>query len=138
MKYYRPLSLLLAVAFTIVGIAFAAIPNGVLHLFNSISSPFSLPQMPVAGYGFYLVLATAYMYLVTVIASMMYRLPRNRFFPIMLIHAKLASSAISISLFLFQARYLIYAANFLIDGTIGSVVLVLYITMERNGKWESS
>ncbi len=137
MKCYRPLSLFLAAVFAIVGIVFLVIPDGVLQFFNSISPAFALPQAPTAGHGFYLVLAAAYMYVVSVIAFMMYRSPRNRAFPLLLVHAKLASSVLSISFFFFQSRYLICLTNFLVDGTIGSVVLGIYLTIERRGQWES-
>lgn len=138
MKYYRPMSLALAIIFAAVGILFVVAPDGVLRFFDSLSPALSLPQMPLMGYGFYLILAGAYMYVVTVLAFMMYRLPRNGYFPLLLVHAKLASSVLSIVLFLFQSRYLIYAANFLVDGTIGVVILAVYLKLKRKGEWASS
>jgi hypothetical protein len=43
----------------------------------------------------------------------------------------LASSILSLALFLLHAHYLIYLANFIIDGVIGIVVLTLYVKMRK-------
>jgi len=68
---------------------------------------------------------------VTILAFLMYRSPKNRILPLLLAHAKLASSIVSLAFFLQQSRYLIYLANFAVDGAIGIVVLVMYLKMRR-------
>jgi hypothetical protein len=67
----------------------------------------------------------------------MFKHPENHYFPLLLIHAKLVSSILSLALFLLQAHYLIYLANFIVDGIIGLVVSILYLKMRRT-EWAYS
>jgi hypothetical protein len=82
-----------------------------------------MPQSPVEGVSFYLILAVAYMYMVTLLAFKMYRHPREKSYPFLLANAKLASSAVSLYLFLIYQPYLIYITNCVVDGCIGLMVL---------------
>jgi len=134
MKMYRPLSLVMTVLFAATGILFLFFPDNVLGLFNSISSVLGMTQSPVNGPNFYLILAVGYMYVVTLLAFLMFKHPENRQFPFLLANAKLASSVLSLALFLFDAHYLIYLANFVVDGLIGIVVLLLYVNA-RSVAW---
>jgi hypothetical protein len=111
---------------------FLFLPDSALIFFNSISGYFGLPQSPVQGTGFYLILASAYMYLVTLLAYLMYRYPEQNIYPFLLAQGKLASSIISIYLFLMHQPYLIYLANFVIDGFIGIAALYL-MKMKKAG-----
>ena len=131
MKVYKSISLLLLFLFAFTGMLFLLIPDRVLILFNTVSSPLGVPQLTVTNGSFYLILAVGYMYLVTVLAFLMFKHPENRYFPLLLIHAKLASSVLSLALFLVQAHYLIYLANFFVDGIIGIVILTLYLKTRR-------
>jgi len=131
MKVYKSISLLLLFLFAITGMLFLLIPDRVLILFNTVSSPLGMPQLTVTNWSFYLILAVGYMYLVTVLAFLMFKHPENRYFPLLLIHAKLASAVLSLALFLVQAHYLIYLANFFVDGIIGIVILTLYLKTRR-------
>ncbi len=137
MKLYRPLSFTLAVVFAVVGILFISIPDGVLGLFNAVSPQFGLQRSPLTGFNFYLILAAGYMYIVTVLAYMMYRHPGTGIFPLLLAHAKLASSLISLSFFLFHSAYLIYLTNFIVDGFIGGLALFFYLKIRRDPNWAS-
>jgi hypothetical protein len=65
------------------------------------------------------------MYFVTLLAYLMYRYPEEKIYPFLLAQGKLASSLISIYLFLRYQPYLIYFANFVIDGFIGLAALYL-------------
>lgn len=127
---YRMISLGLAVAFGGVGILFLMVPGGVLHYFNDLSVTLGLQPSPVEGINFYLILAAGYMYVVTLLAWFMYRQPTNRFFPVLLLNAKLASSIFSLIFFLVVGRALIYLTNGIIDGLIGIGVLLL-VKMQR-------
>lgn len=69
MRTYKILSLILILLFACTGILFLFVPGGVFNLFNSLSSYFGMPQSPVTGFNFYLILASGYMYLVTVLLS---------------------------------------------------------------------
>jgi hypothetical protein len=131
MKTYRFVSLLLASLFAITGLLFLLVPDRVLALFNDFSAALGMPETPVMGWHFYLILAVGYMYLVTFLTFSMYRHPENKYFPQLLAHAKLASSLLSLALFLLHAHYLIYLANFLVDGAIGATAVILYLKMGR-------
>jgi hypothetical protein len=137
MKFYRPASIIMVLLFAVTGLLFLAIPDRVQTLFNNFSSTFGMPEAPLTGFGFYLILAIGYMYLVTLLAFLMYRHPENKYFPQLLAHAKIASSLLSLGLFIFHAHYLIYLANFIIDGVIGTVVIILYVKMGRASRWAS-
>jgi hypothetical protein len=131
MKIYKSASFGLMLVFAAVGIIFVSIPDKVLSFFNTLSSFVGMVQSPVAGWNFYLILATGYMYLVTILAFLMFRHPDNREYPLLLTHAKLASSIVSLALFVLNAHYLIYLANFIMDGAIGILVLTLSAKMRR-------
>ncbi len=133
MKFYRLLSLTLAFAFVVVGVLFVTYPDGVIAFFNALSAPLGMRLSPLAGFNFYLILAGSYMYVVAVLAFMMYRFPANYFFPLLLAHAKLASSTVSIIMFIFQARYLIYIANFVVDGVIGALAFYFFVRIRKEG-----
>jgi succinate dehydrogenase/fumarate reductase cytochrome b subunit len=71
------------------------------------------------------VLAVAYMYIVTLLAWMMFRRPADPVWPALLAQAKFASALVSILLFALAGPYLVYAANGVVDGLIGVAVLLL-------------
>jgi hypothetical protein len=131
MRLYRPLSLALALVFAATGLLFLFLPDGALSLFNSLSTGWGMEQAPPVGRSLYLALAVGYMYLVTLLAFQMFRHPEDRRFPFLLVNAKLVSSILSLGLFLFQAHYLVYLANFVVDGLIGAAVLMLSRTKPR-------
>ena len=122
---YKLVSLTLSIIFGIVGIIFLAIPEQVLSFFNAISLHYGLPASPTQGIGFFLILAVAYMYLVSMLAFMMYKNPENSSFPLLLINGKSVSSVVSILLIIVQSPSLIYMVNAITDGTIALGVLLL-------------
>jgi hypothetical protein len=122
---YRGFSLLLAIVFALVGLTFLLAADGVLAFFNQLSHYVGLPASPTQGTGFFLILAVGYMYLVTLLAYLMYRHPDDAWFPALLTHGKLASAVLSLGLFLFHRRFLIYLTNGLVDGLLGFSVLTL-------------
>jgi hypothetical protein len=128
---YRFAALFGAVSFAMVGLVFLAMPDGVLAFFNKLSEPLGLPPSPLQGRGFYLALAAGYMYLVTVLAVLMFRHPRSRIFPFLLAHGKLASAILSAVLFLTHRPFLMYASNSVVDGLIGAAALACYFRMGR-------
>jgi len=130
-KLYKLLSLSLSISFGIVGLIFLVIPEGVLNFFNTISLFFGLMVSPVHEIGFYLVLAVAYMYLVTMLAYLMYTHPENMNFPLLLIHGKSASSILSFALFIIHGQFLIYITNGIIDGLIALGVFLLSRKVQR-------
>ena len=126
MTPYRTISLFLAFLFSAVGAVFLFFPDAVISLFNGLSRPLGWPDSPPAGFHFYLILATGYMYLVALLAWLMFRHPDNGHFPFLLANGKIASSLLSLGFFLFHAHLLIYLANFVVDGAIGAGVLALW------------
>ncbi|MBN2238433.1 MAG: hypothetical protein JW712_01560 [Dehalococcoidales bacterium] len=132
MRFYRPVSLSFCIIFAVVGLLFLFIPDKVIEFFNTLSDYLNMFPMAVEGFGFYQLLAVGYMYAVTVIAFLMYRHPENLRYPFLLIHCKLATSVLSLVFFLFPGHYLMYLANFIIDGFIGALVLFFYLKMKRN------
>ncbi|MBN1856549.1 MAG: hypothetical protein JW846_06335 [Dehalococcoidia bacterium] len=131
MRTYRAISLALALVFAITGMLFLISPDTPIAFFNGLSLASGMPPSPAIGGGFYLILGVGYMYLVTILAFLMFRHPENRHFPLLLVHAKLASSILSLAFFLLQAHHLIYLANFAVDGVIGMVVLTLYLKQRK-------
>jgi len=130
-RLYKVFSFTVAAIFAVVGLIFLFFPDWALIFFNSISGYLRLPQAPLQGTGFYLILASAYMYLVTLLAYLMYRHPEQKIYPFLLVQGKLASSVISIYLFFMHQHYLIYLANFIIDGFIGIVALYFFLKMKK-------
>jgi len=131
MKYYRTFSLLMAIIFAIVGFIFLFLTNGVLVFFNSIATYFGMKQSPVQGINFYLILASGYMYLVSLLAYMMYKHPDNHYFPLLLTNAKFASSVLSLGFFILHEPFLIYITNCIVDGSIGVLVLYFYFKIKK-------
>lgn len=126
-SYYRITSSVLAVLFACVGIIFLLMPSGVIGFFNTISKPLRMKPAPLTGYQFFLILTAAYMYIVTLLAWSMFRHPVNKTYPLLLTHAKAASSLLSFLFFLFHQPFLIYLANGIIDGAIAVLVFALYL-----------
>jgi hypothetical protein len=137
MNLYRPISFILMAVFAATGLIFLFIPEQVITLFNNISSNLKMSESPVTGLNFYLILAVGYIYIVTLLAFLMFRHPENKYFPQILTHAKIASSVLSLALFIFHAHYLIYITNCFIDGFIGGVVIWMYVKKGRASKWVS-
>lgn len=122
---YRAASLAMAFTFAAVGLVFLLAPNAALELFNGLSPLFGLPVSDPDGPSFYLILAAGYMYAVSVAAFLMYRHPESDHPRQMLIHAKAASSILSLWLYWTHQPYLIYIANAVVDGAIAVGVLLL-------------
>jgi hypothetical protein len=131
MRFYRASALVLAVSFVFVGLLFLFFPDTVIHLFNALGAPLGLPQAPTVGFQFYLALASGYMYVVSLLAWLMFRHPERGAYARLLAHAKLATSLLSLGFFVFHSHFLIYLANFLVDGLIALGVWVLLRSKKR-------
>jgi hypothetical protein len=125
----RATGLSLAIVFAAVGLAFLVVPGGVLGLFDALSRPLGMRAAPPEGAAFFRILAVGYMYVVTVLALLMYRRPGNRLVVGLLIQAKAASAVASLGFFVFGAPYLICLANGVCDGAIAAGLLALRLTM---------
>ena len=134
LRTYRIISLMLSIIFLAVGFLFLLIPEKVLSFFNTVSGYLGFSHSPVDSIDFYLVLAVAYMYLAALLAFLMWRHPGNRHFPLLLAHGKIASSLLSIFLFAIRWPYLIFLANFVVDGLIGIVALIFSSKIKRTAR----
>ncbi len=112
----------LAGTFAVVGIIFLAIPDKVLAAFNWLAAGIDWPLSPADGHTLYLALAVGYMYAVTLLAWKLARHPGERVYPSLLVHAKAASAVVCLGLFAIQGHYLLYLANFVVDGAIAAFV----------------
>ena len=122
--FRRAAGLGLAVVFAVVGGVFLLIPEAMLSFFNALSRRLGMVEGPTGG-SFFVALAGAYMYLVTVLAWRMFRSPGERIYPRLLAQAKFASAALSFLLFALRAPWLIFLANGIVDGALGIAVLAM-------------
>jgi hypothetical protein len=134
MRVYRVAALILAAGFLAVGLLFLAVPDGVVSFFDRLSGPFGLPAAQPGGHNFYLVLASGYMYMVALLAWLMFRHPENPTFPTLLFQGKLATSLLSLGFFLIHRPLPIYLANFAVDGLIAAVVWRLGKLCKERGR----
>jgi hypothetical protein len=124
--FRKAFSLGLAFVFALVGAIFLLLPRETLSFFNTLSRRLGMVEGP-AERSFFGVLAAAYMYVVTVLAWLMYRSPRDKTYPLLLGQAKAASSLLSFLMFAVHAPWLIYLVNGIVDGGIGIIVLAMYL-----------
>ncbi len=127
MTVYRAVAIALAIVFAAVGSVFLLAPNAVFDVFVRAAAVAGRPGMPAADVdaALFRALAVAYMYVVTLLAWMMFRQPAVKTWPTLLAHAKFASAAVSLFLFVAHTQYLVWAANGIVDGAIGLSVLAL-------------
>ena len=125
-RIYKSISLCSAIVFGAVGMGILFLNAAILEFFNNISVSLGMQQSSFVGVNFYVVLATAYMYLVALLAFLMYRYPQRSEYPFLLMNGKFASSVLSIGLFLLSEPLLISLVNGIVDGLIGLLVFVMY------------
>jgi hypothetical protein len=139
MLLYRTTALALAVVFAAVGAVFLLAPDAVLFALDRVAALVAWPAVRAGeiGSGLFRGLAVAYMYVVTLLAWMMFRRPAEPAWPTLLAHAKLASAAASALLFVSSVPSMEFAANAAVDGLIGVGVLLLRrqaIALQRRGR----
>lgn len=122
-----------AVAFAAVGLLFLAVPGAVLAFCDALSRRTGLAAFPGPVDRFWLILAAAYMYVVTVLAWSLFRRPDDPVYPRLLAHAKLGSAALSLAAFALYAPHLLFLANGIVDGAIGIAAAVLWRSCAREG-----
>ncbi len=136
LRLYRFASLAMAVTFAVVGLVFLFLPERALEFFNRLSMPFGLAPAPLQPGSFYPILAVAYMYLVTLLAVLMFRRPANPLLPLLLAQGKFASSIFSLFFFFGRAPYLVCLANAAVDAGIGALVLwMAFLQKKHAGSW---
>jgi hypothetical protein len=126
---------LLAATFAVVGILFIAAPDGVLSVLDDLGDAFgSFSPAPETTEQLWLALGFAYM---TVIAGICLVVQADvvRFRPLLLVLAagKAASSLAALGFYLFDDDVFAYLLNFLVDGLLVGVALVLWSLAGRVG-----
>ena len=126
---------LLAVSFAVVGILFIAVPNGVLDVISDLGDEIgSFTTAPETVEKLWLALAFAYMVVITGICLVV-QTDVLRYRPLLLVLAagKTASSLAALGFYLFDSDVFIYLLNFLVDGFLVGVSLLLWSVAGRIG-----
>jgi hypothetical protein len=129
---------LLAASFAIVGVLFIVTPDGVLDVISDFGDwlPLgSFTRAPETTEQFWLALAFAYMVVITGICLVV-QLDVVRYRPLLLVLAagKTASSLAALGFYLFDEDVFIYLLNFLVDGFLAGVALLLWSVAGRIGE----
>ena len=129
---------LLAASFAIVGILFIATPDGVLDVISDLGNSLPLGQFtraPETTEQFWLALGFAFMVVIAGIALVV-SLDAVRFRPLLLVLAagKTASSLGALGFYLFDQDVFIYLLNFLVDGYLAGLSLLLWSLAGRIGE----
>jgi len=127
----RVLSAAMAVTFAAVGLLFLLGPDLTLRFMNRLGRGWGLAEMPLSGASFYLGLAVGYMYVVTLLAFLMFRHPHPPVFPFLLAQAKGASSVLSFGLFVIHRPALVFLANGVIDLSLCLLAFGLYRSRKK-------
>jgi hypothetical protein len=127
---------LLAASFALVGILFIATPDGVLNVIDDLGDAIgSFATAPDTVEKFWLALGFAYMVVIAGICLVV-QLDVVRYRPLLLVLAagKAASSLAALGFFAFNDDVFIYLLNFLVDGSLVAVALVLWSVAGRVGE----
>jgi hypothetical protein len=129
---------LLAASFAIVGILFIATPDGVLDVISDLGNSLPLGQFtraPETTEQLWLALGFAYMVVIAGICLVV-QVDVFRYRPLLLVLAagKTASSLAALGFYLFDQDVFIYLLNFLVDGFLAAVALLLWSVAGRIGE----
>jgi hypothetical protein len=119
---------LLAASFAVTGILFIAAPDGVLDVISDVGEWFGdFPRAPETTEQLWLALGFAYMVVITGICVVA-QADVVRYRPLLLVLAagKTASSLAGLGFFVFDQDVFIYLLNFLVDGFLVGVALLLW------------
>ena len=126
---------LLALTFAVVGILFIAVPSGVLDVISDVGEWFGNDtRAPHTQEYLWLALAFAYMVVITGICLVVQAdVVRYRPFLLVLAAGKTASSLAALGFYVFDSDVFIYLLNFLVDGFLVGVSLLLWSVAGRIG-----
>jgi hypothetical protein len=119
---------LLAVSFAVVGILFISVPNGVLDVISDLGDEIgSFTRAPDTVEKFWLALGFAYMVVIAGICVVV-QADVVRYRPLLLVLAtgKAASSLAALGFYVFDRDVFIYLLNFIVDGFLVGVSLLLW------------
>ena len=126
---------LLALSFAVVGVLFIAFPDGVGDVISDVGDWIGdFPRAPETQEMLWLALAFAYMVVITGIC-LVAQSDVVRYRPMLLVLAagKAASSLASLAFFIFDQDVFLYLLNFLVDGFLVGVSLLLWTLAGRVG-----
>ena len=124
---------LLALTFAAVGVVFIAAPDGVLDVISDLGDEIGdFAAAPDTVEKFWLALGFAYMVVIAGICATV-QLDVVRYRPLLLVLAagKAASSLGALAFFVFDQDVFIYLLNFLVDGVLVGVALLLWSVAGR-------
>jgi hypothetical protein len=127
---------LLAASFAVVGFLFIAFPDGVLDVISDLGDAFGdFPRAPETTEQLWLALGFAYMVVITGICVVV-QADVVRYRPLLLVLAagKAASSLAALGFFVFDEDVFIYLLNFLVDGFLVGVSVLLWSLSGRVGR----
>ena len=127
---------LLALTFAVVGILFIATPDGVLDVISDLGDAIGdFSRAPETVEKFWLALGFAYMVVIAGICAVV-QLDVPRYRPLLLVLAagKTASSLAALGFYLFGDDVFIYLLNFLVDGYLAGLSLLLWSLAGRIGE----
>jgi hypothetical protein len=119
---------LLAASFAVTGLLFIATPDGVLDVVSDVGDWFGdFPRAPETTEQLWLALGFAYMVVITGICLVV-QADVVRYRPLLLVLAagKAASSLAALGFFVFDQDVFIYLLNFIVDGFLVAVALLLW------------
>jgi uncharacterized protein YjeT (DUF2065 family) len=125
-RMIKTIGLALSLTFAIVGLIFLLAPEAVLRGLNAVGRSFGMSDSPLHGAGFFSVLASSYMAVVTVLAWRMFKSPASPAHPLLLGQAKAASSLFSFGVFGFHAPYFVLLANGIVDGALAVLAFCIF------------
>ena len=127
---------LLAASFAVVGILFIAVPNGVLDVISDLGDSIGdFTRAPETVERFWLALGFAYMVVIAGICAVVQADPvRYRPFLLVLAAGKVASSLSALGFFVFSDDVFIYLLNFIVDGLLVGVAMLLWKIAGRIGE----
>jgi hypothetical protein len=127
---------LLAASFAAVGILFIAAPNSVLDVISDLGDELgSFTRAPETVEKFWLALGFAYMVVIAGICAVVQAdVVRYRPFLLVLAIGKASSSLSALGFFVFDSDVFIYLLNFIVDGLLVGVALLLWTIAGRIGE----
>ncbi len=129
---------LLAATFALVGVLFIALPDGTLGALDDFGDWLPLGEFapaPETAEQLWLALGFAYMTVITGICLVVsFDVVRYRPLLLVLAAGKAASSLAALGAYLFDADVFAYLLNFLVDGLLVGVALLLYDIAGRVGE----
>jgi uncharacterized protein (DUF362 family) len=133
-RHLKTLMLLSAIAYFVVGFAFAFLPYPILRLLNFLSRILApgLEVMPLSVEKFWLSMTFSMMMTIAALSYIaQHNVRRNKGYVIPVLISKMASSLSALCFFIFSTRYFAYLVIFTVDGSIFWITLFFFIRANK-------